>query len=477
MLLPPDIRRQSPQLQGLVLALGKCQGRRPAVSTAAGSNIPLPHIRRRRPAAWRAGRRTSSPTTRRTRSPESGPHTVERGHRQLGTAPPRPGQPQRPHLDDRRRRHPLPRSSEPERPRLTPHVNTTPSGQRHYHRQLRITPHDHRTRQPQVRLGSHRRGCNIPHSWGRLPHGIPPRQRSHLGTSGGPRRLHNRRRQGLNGPQLPRQLRQQQIHEASRRAPRTDNVGFQSRTRPSTVFNTTSPLRVPPSTPAHAVSAPDQLAAAKAEFDKLLKLGIVRRSNSAWASALQTARKPDGSPRLCGDYRRLNSITKDDATRSVTSRTSTPTWQGRQSSLRSTSTRDTIKSQSPLRMSTRPRSSHPSVSSSSCSCHSGLKNAGQDFQRMMDSILRDIPHVFVYLDDILVASSSEEEHVEDLRRVFDELAANGLVVNRAKAIFGASSLEFLGYHVSAEGVTRFRKRSTPSAGSRLPPPSRSSRGT
>merc|ERR1711979_175102 len=61
--------------------------------------------------------------------------------------------------------------------------------------------------------------------------------------------------------------------------------------------------------------------------------------------------------------------------------------------------------------------------------------------------------VFFYLDDILVASSSEEEHVEDLCRIIDELAANGLVVNRAKCIFGASSLEFLGYHVSAEGVT------------------------
>ena len=37
----------------------------------------------------------------------------------------------------------------------------------------------------------------------------------------------------------------------------------------------------------------------------------------------------------------------------------------------------------------------------------GLKNAGQDFQRMMDAILHDILHVFVYLDDILVASSLE----------------------------------------------------------------------
>ena len=88
----------------------------------------------------------------------------------------------------------------------------------------------------------------------------------------------------------------------------------------------------------------------------------------------------------------------------------------------------------------------------------GLKNAGQDFQRMMDAILRDIPHVYVYLDDILVASTSEAEHIKDLNRLFDELEANGLVVNRSKCVFGASSLEFLGYHVSSEGVSPLPKK-------------------
>jgi len=41
----------------------------------------------------------------------------------------------------------------------------------------------------------------------------------------------------------------------------------------------------------------------------------------------------------------------------------------------------------------------------------GLKNAAQMFQRLMDSVLRDLPFVFVYLDDILVASASVEEHL------------------------------------------------------------------
>ena len=58
----------------------------------------------------------------------------------------------------------------------------------------------------------------------------------------------------------------------------------------------------------------------------------------------------------------------------------------------------------------------------------------------------------MYLDDILVASLSEAEYVEDLHHVFNELAANDLIVNSAKCVFGVPLLEILGYQVSAKGV-------------------------
>ncbi|XP_036341341.1 uncharacterized protein LOC118750717 [Rhagoletis pomonella] len=49
----------------------------------------------------------------------------------------------------------------------------------------------------------------------------------------------------------------------------------------------------------------------------------------------------------------------------------------------------------------------------------GLRNAAQTFQRFMDDTLRDLPFVFPYLDDTLVASTSVEEHVGHLRKLFD----------------------------------------------------------
>ena len=59
----------------------------------------------------------------------------------------------------------------------------------------------------------------------------------------------------------------------------------------------------------------------------------------------------------------------------------------------------------------------------------GLKNAAQAFQRHMDGVLKDLDCCFVYLDDILVASASPEQHEADLRAIFSLLTSNGIVVN------------------------------------------------
>jgi transposase InsO family protein len=83
----------------------------------------------------------------------------------------------------------------------------------------------------------------------------------------------------------------------------------------------------------------------------------------------------------------------------------------------------------------------------------GLKNAGMTFQRLMDKIFFDIPFAFIYLDDLLVASKSPEEHHIHLREVFHRLHTNGLVLNLDKCLFGQQTIEFLGHNVSAAGVS------------------------
>ncbi|GFS03714.1 Pol polyprotein [Elysia marginata] len=88
----------------------------------------------------------------------------------------------------------------------------------------------------------------------------------------------------------------------------------------------------------------------------------------------------------------------------------------------------------------------------------GLKNAAQSFQSLMDGVLRDVPFAFVYLDDILVASHSRQEHYQHLQQLFMLLSSKGLVINKAKCIFGSDQLDFLGHHVSTQGIAPLPNR-------------------
>ena len=81
----------------------------------------------------------------------------------------------------------------------------------------------------------------------------------------------------------------------------------------------------------------------------------------------------------------------------------------------------------------------------------GLKNAAQTFQRFMDNVFRDFPFAYVYLDDILVASVSADEHRSLLRQLFSRLVDHGLVVNPQKCVLGQPSLELLSHCVTASG--------------------------
>merc|ERR1711911_31708 len=209
---------------------------------------------------------------------------------------------------------------------------------------------------------------------------------------------------------------------------------------------------------------PEKLAVAKAELDKLVELGVCERGKSDWSSPLLVTTKPCGSPctceqqrpcggwRDCGDYRRLNHMTTDD-------RYPVRNLQDFNAELRG----KTIFSKVDLLKGYHQIPVNPDDVKKTAvitpfglflfpRCPFGLKNAGQDFQRLMDKILGEIPHIFVYLDDILIASSTPEEHLHDLERVFTILEENGLVVNRKKCVLGEQSIEFLGHLCDAHGI-------------------------
>ncbi|BHF61838.1 hypothetical protein SprV_0100481700 [Sparganum proliferum] len=83
----------------------------------------------------------------------------------------------------------------------------------------------------------------------------------------------------------------------------------------------------------------------------------------------------------------------------------------------------------------------------------GLRNAAHSFQRFIDEVLRGLSFTYVYIDDILVASSSAEEYASHLRHIFDRFQQHGLQLNVDRCIFGVSSLDFLGHQVDQHGIT------------------------
>ncbi|MBW0544406.1 hypothetical protein O181_084121 [Austropuccinia psidii MF-1] len=84
----------------------------------------------------------------------------------------------------------------------------------------------------------------------------------------------------------------------------------------------------------------------------------------------------------------------------------------------------------------------------------GLTNAPASFRNLVNDIFADFLNIFVvvYLYDIMVFSSSEEEHVKHVASVLQRLRDNNLFSKSSKCVFHASSVEYLGYVVSSEGL-------------------------
>jgi hypothetical protein len=84
----------------------------------------------------------------------------------------------------------------------------------------------------------------------------------------------------------------------------------------------------------------------------------------------------------------------------------------------------------------------------------GLKNVGATNQRAMSSMFHDFIEDFmqVYIDDIVVKSSSEDKHLDHLRRSIERMRQYGLKMNPLKCAFGVCAGDFLGFVVHKKGI-------------------------
>lgn len=192
----------------------------------------------------------------------------------------------------------------------------------------------------------------------------------------------------------------------------------------------------------------------KEEIKRLLKEGIIEECESPWSSPVVLVPKPNGSFRLCVDFRALNSVTVADTypmpriTDLLQSATSTnfmstiDLQQGYHQVVVAEEDRDKTCFVTPFGTFRYNRMPF------------GLKNAPMTFARLMDRFRTGLGDrsVYTYMDDILILSDSFEKHVDDVTAVFERLRHFKLRARREKCCFGRESIKYLGHVISREGI-------------------------
>ncbi|KAF9761555.1 Retrovirus-related Pol polyprotein from transposon opus [Nosema granulosis] len=191
------------------------------------------------------------------------------------------------------------------------------------------------------------------------------------------------------------------------------------------------------------------------EIKKNLRLGIIRKIRSSYCSRIVPAQKPDGSVRMCIDYRPLNQITIKD-------RYPLPRIDDIIDGLSNAkifSTLDATSGYYQIKMAEEDK--HKAAFAFKGGLYEfnrmpfGLCNAPATFQRAIDQILEDFRGKFVlpYLDDIIIYSEDHAKHEIHLRKVMTKLKEAGLTLNRTKSNFFKTQLKVLGSIIS-EGKVR-----------------------
>ncbi len=209
----------------------------------------------------------------------------------------------------------------------------------------------------------------------------------------------------------------------------------------------------PPKGRLYSLSVPEREAMEKYISDSLTA-GFIRPSSSPAGAGFFFVAKKDGSLRPCIDYRGLNNIT-------VKNTYPLPLMSSAFERLQGASIFTKLDLRNAYHLVRIREGDEWKTAFNTPRGHFeylvmpfGLSNSPAVFQALVNDVLRDMvdQFIYVYLDDILIFSSSLQEHVQHVRRVLQRLLENGLFVKEEKCTFHAQSVPFLGFIVSPEGV-------------------------
>ena len=184
------------------------------------------------------------------------------------------------------------------------------------------------------------------------------------------------------------------------------------------------------------------------QVDKMTRLGIIKESQSPWSSPVLLVPKPDGKYRFCIDFRKINSLTQNDAT-------PMPSIEDTFAQIGSSNlftTLDLLSGfwQVPLKPEARKLTAFTvgNRHMEFLKMPFGLSGSPSTFVRLMRKVLHGLDNVLVYGDDLLIHSSEAGEHGKHVTAVLQRLMEAGLVVNLKKCQFFKREVKFLGHMIS-----------------------------
>ena len=199
------------------------------------------------------------------------------------------------------------------------------------------------------------------------------------------------------------------------------------------------------------------LAYAEAEFQLIKDMenqGIIRKSNSPWASPLNLVMKKNGKVRPCIDYRKVNDVTKNDAFPLPRIQDCLDAVSG--ASIFSTFDLTSGYHQVPVKEADIPKTAFITKYGlwEFLTMPMGMKGSAQTFQRTLQIILNGLQWqtCLIYLDDIIVFGSTFDEHLKRVQEVLRCIQQAGLKLKPKKCQLFQQEVTFLGHVVNKDGV-------------------------
>ena len=195
--------------------------------------------------------------------------------------------------------------------------------------------------------------------------------------------------------------------------------------------------------------------ALQAEITKMLKDGTITHSKSSYNSPLIIVKKADGGIRPCIDFRLINKIIEPisypmpkipELLQSL----------GQAKYLTSLDLANAFH-QCSIKENSRKYTAFTvnNCKYEYCRVPFGLQSSPGFFARIINSVLRDLldKGCLAYMDDIVLFSRTETEHLQLIEKVLQKLSEAGIKLKITKCLFFATHINFLGYRISPEGIT------------------------